>query len=110
MPPPAPQQNERFARPRRIDHLVADHLPRLVVNIAVTAQITGVVEDHRSPLQVSAWRCGEPDSSLWCSIWKLAPNSFQSSPMVRTQCGQMESILPHFALAFSASMFGSATC
>ena len=46
-PPPAPQQNDRSRVAGRIHHLTGprDHLARLIVDVAIAAQVAGVVED-----------------------------------------------------------------
>ena len=107
IPPPAPQQNER-SRARGGSTTVSgpfNHLARLLVNSAISPQVARIVEHYLFPSSRSHRKHRRVPGEELAVMFDLTspPNSFQSSPIVRTQCGQMESIFFAFSVFIAPS-------
>ena len=103
-----------FARARRIHDFRRSGpitCARLVVDAAVAAQVAGIVINDLSPLwrRRGSRRVSAPAIRCDARSRRRRRTPSNPSPMVRTQCGQIETIFFTLA-ACSVSMFASASC
>ena len=103
-----------FARPRRIDHLARppDHRARLVVDSRDSGRDSRGRERRpsRSSVRAAAAICDARQKlAVMLDLERSRRTRCQSSPIVRTQCGQIESIF-FTLLCRMCSIFGSASC